>query len=107
MSHWNKEASLKAATILGKQMGMEARDFCEYVVKYLAERVVRELVSKSMEPKTGLPQWTKEPAASELLDLALNGKTNEELSCTLKLTKTSSGHWRTGQSLYAYGCVKA
>ena len=87
MTRWNSEASLKAATILGNQMCMEARDFCEYVVKHLAERVVKELVSKSMEPKTGLPQWTKEPAASGLLDLALNGTVDEELSCTLKLRK--------------------
>ena len=87
MIRWNQEASLHAATILGNQLGMEAKPFCEYVLKQLEEKVARELISKAIEPKTGFPQWEKEPTASGLIDFALNGKLEDELSCTFQLRK--------------------
>ena len=87
MDLWDRKASVLAAKILGDQLGMEAEAFCKEVVRQLVERIAMELIGKAMANKSGVPQWEREPVASQFLDLALNGKPGEELSCSFRLNK--------------------
>jgi N-methylhydantoinase A/oxoprolinase/acetone carboxylase beta subunit len=87
MNLWNKEASLLGAELLANQVGMDVTKFCNALVKKLSDSLVKELLSKVMEDKTGFPQWAKEPTASSLLNYALNDQDDEEFSCIFKLKK--------------------
>ncbi len=87
MDIWNKEASCLGAELLAGQVGMDVIAFCSALVKKLSAGLVREILSKVMENKTGLPQWDKEPIASAILNRALSDQDEEELSCLFKLKK--------------------
>jgi len=87
MDFWNKDASYLGAKILANQVGMGVIEFCNSLLKKLSNSLVRELLSKVMEDKTGLPQWEKEPTASAILNFALNDKADEEFSCEFTLKK--------------------
>lgn len=87
MTLWNKDASILGATLLSNRLGMGVLEFCESVLKTVRNKLVREIISKAMEPTTGLPKWDKEPTASGMIDIALNHPGNEELACTFKLKK--------------------
>ncbi len=87
MNLWNKEASYLGAELLAHQVAMDVMEFCKALLKKLSDSLVRELLSKVMENKTGLPQWEKEPTASAILNYALNNRADEEFSCIFKLKK--------------------
>ncbi|MBU0464022.1 MAG: hydantoinase/oxoprolinase family protein, partial [Proteobacteria bacterium] len=67
MNLWSKDASYLGAELLANQVGMDVIAFCNALVKKLSDSLVKELLSKVMEDKTGLPQWGKEPTASVML----------------------------------------
>jgi len=87
MNLWDKDASYLGAELLANQVGMAVIEFCNALVKKLSDSLVKELLSKVMEDKIGLPQWEKETTASAILNYSLNNKADEELSCIFKLKK--------------------
>jgi N-methylhydantoinase A/oxoprolinase/acetone carboxylase beta subunit len=87
MSLWNRDASLKAATILGARLGMKPEAFCNHILKNLTKLLVRELVYKAMEPKAGLVKLKKGYVASVLSELALNKHSKNELDIKIGLQK--------------------
>lgn len=87
MDLWNKDASYLGAELLANQLGMDVTDFCKALVKKLSDSLAKEILSKVMEDKTGLPQWGKEPTASALLKRALTDQDDREFSCSFKLKK--------------------
>jgi len=84
---WNAEASRLGAELLAAQAGLAVEVFCEQVVQGVSDRVATELVSKVLEDEVGLPDWEREPTAAVLLERALNGSHDEDLSCELTLRR--------------------
>jgi N-methylhydantoinase A/oxoprolinase/acetone carboxylase beta subunit len=84
---WNVTASRLGAELLAAQAGLSAQAFCEQVVCGVSERVATELVSKVLEAEVGLPDWEEEPTAAALLERALHGPRDGDLSCQLALRR--------------------
>jgi len=84
---WNAEASRLGAELLAAQAGLPTEAFCEQVVRGTSDRVATELVSKVLEDEVGPPDWEREPSAAALLERALNGSRDEDLSCDLTLRR--------------------
>lgn len=87
MTLWNKEASILGATLLAGRLGVDMTAFCDQVLKTVETKLAGEMISKAMEPLTGLPEWPKEPTASAFTDMALDSLENDELACTFTLKK--------------------
>jgi N-methylhydantoinase A/oxoprolinase/acetone carboxylase beta subunit len=85
--HWNVEASQLGAELLAAQVGVPVEEFCEQVVRGVSDRVATELVSKVLEDEVGPPDWEREPSAAVLLERALNGPGDGDLSCELTLRR--------------------
>lgn len=87
MQVWNKETSVLGATLLAARLEMSATTFCNAVLKTMTDRLVREMIGKALESKTGLPNWDNEITACEMLDLASKNLPDSELACSFKLKK--------------------
>ena len=83
--HWNSEVSRLGAELLAAQAGLSVEMFCEQVVRGVSDRVATELVNKVLEDEVGPPDWEGEPSAAALLERALNGPGDGDLSCELTL----------------------
>jgi len=84
---WNAEASRLGGEILAAQAGLSVETLCERVVQGVSDRVARELVTKVLEDEVGSPDWEREPSAAALLERALNGPGDGDLSCELRLRR--------------------
>jgi len=84
---WNAEASRLGAEILAAQAGLSVETLCEQVVRGVSDRVATELISKVLEDEVGPPDWEREPSAAALLERALNGPGDGDLSCELTLRR--------------------
>jgi len=84
---WNVEASRLGAEMLAGQAGLSVENLCEQVTQGVSARVAAELVSKVLEDEIGRPDWEREPSAAALLERALNGQRDGDLSCELTLRR--------------------
>ncbi len=84
---WDVEASRLGAKMLAVQAGLPVEKLCERVVQGVSDRVATELVSKALEDEVGPPDWEREPSAAALLERALNGSQDGDLSCELTLRR--------------------
>jgi N-methylhydantoinase A/oxoprolinase/acetone carboxylase beta subunit len=82
---WDAEASRLGARMLARQAGLSLEVLCKRVVEGVSDRVSQALVTKILSDEGTLPDWEREPAAKELLALALGSKTDSDLSCQLSL----------------------
>ncbi len=84
---WNREASVLGATLLSNRLGVSVTVFCESLLNTLKGRLIKEMISKAVEPAMGLPGWDKEPFASGMIDMALNHSEDQELACRFTLKR--------------------
>jgi N-methylhydantoinase A/oxoprolinase/acetone carboxylase beta subunit len=84
---WNAEASRLGAEMLAAQAGLSVENLCEQVTQGVSARVATELVSKVLEDEASPPYWEEEPTAAALLERALNGPQDGDLSCDLTLRR--------------------
>ena len=82
---WDAEASRLGAELLSRQVGLSPRTFCERVVAGVSNRATRELVSKVLSDEATMPDWEREPSATELLARAMGNVPDSDLDCRLKL----------------------
>ena len=82
----NAEASRLGAGLLANQSGLSPEDFCRMVISGVSDRIATELVSKVLSDEIRLqPDWEREPAATALMNRALNGSDGSGLDCQLSL----------------------
>ena len=84
---WDARASRLGAKLLASQAGLSVEAFCAQVVEGVSDRVATELVTKVLEDEIGPPDWDREPSALILLQRALNGPRDGDLSCELTLRR--------------------
>ena len=84
---WDAQASRLGAELLAARAGLPVEVLCEQVVRGVSDRVATELVTKVLEEEVGPPDWEREPSAAALLERALNGPGNGDLSCELTLRR--------------------
>lgn len=82
---WNAEASRLGAELLAIQLGTSVEAFCEQVVARFSSRLSAEFVSKALGDEGSPPDWEEEPAATALLDRALDDVADSALECRLTL----------------------
>ncbi len=84
---WDVEAARLGAELLATQAGVPVEAFCEQVVHGVANLAAAEIVRKALESELGRGPWHREPGASALLRLALDGADGGELGCALVLRR--------------------
>jgi N-methylhydantoinase A/oxoprolinase/acetone carboxylase beta subunit len=84
---WNVEAARLGAEQLAARLRMPVLDFCELVVKTLAQKVAAELASKALEDELGSADWGKQMLAQALLDRATDSESKYELGVSFTLRR--------------------
>jgi N-methylhydantoinase A/oxoprolinase/acetone carboxylase beta subunit len=74
MSSSNSDASRLGAEILAKKAGLAVEDFCQRIVSGVSDLISIELVNKVLCDETTEPNWKEEPAAVNMLQMALGNK---------------------------------
>lgn len=74
MSDSNSEASRLGAEILAQKAGLTVEDLCLRIVAKVSDLISTELVNKVLCDEINEPNWKQEPAATNMLQMALGNK---------------------------------
>ncbi len=82
---WDVEAARLGASLLARAAGLEPVELCRQVVEGVSRRAARQILTKALEDAHARPQWSGEPTAGFLVDLALGAHASPALGCQLSL----------------------
>jgi N-methylhydantoinase A/oxoprolinase/acetone carboxylase beta subunit len=82
---WNVEAARLGAQILAAMAQRSVDDLCQSVIQGVSKRAATALVSKVLRDESHAPDWQQEPTAALLLDRALDGCQEGDLTFALTL----------------------